>query len=132
MCQIGDIILVKEYISGDGVRLKQHPFIIIDDQGGELASIEAQYDFIGSVMSSFKSEQHRRKLLLHEENLEIKIKDGVKKDGIIKADQFYFFKKDKIEYELIGRVTEELFEVLQELILLLNSHEKIKVIAVNT
>lgn len=43
MCKVGDIILVRKYVS-NGVQLKTHSFIIIDDQNGEIQGLS--YDCI--------------------------------------------------------------------------------------
>ncbi len=34
MCKFGDVIVVKEYVGDDGVVLKQHSFVVIDDNPG--------------------------------------------------------------------------------------------------
>lgn len=114
MCRLGDIILVKKYKSEQGRLINKHPFIVINDEGGEIDGFP--FDLICSVMSSFKSEEHKRRKLKYKENLEITVDDGAEKDGFIKADQIHYFKKDLVEYDVIGSVTPELFNVLMELI----------------
>ena len=116
MCRIGDIILVEEFIGTDGSTVSRHPFIVIDDNGGEIQGMP--FDFVGSMTSSFegKEEEYKERKLSHEENLEITVNDGVKKDGYVKADQIHYFKKDSVQYRVVGQVTVELFNALMGLI----------------
>ena len=72
-------------------------------------------------MSSFKNKEQRKKKLSYPGNFPIVSNDygaidGNNKSGYIKADQFYYFNKDKIEYIFIGRLSEEIFKLLLEFI----------------
>ena len=122
MCRKGDIILINAYDDPNGEPVGKHPFIVIDDEGGEISGLE--FDFVASVMSSFKNDKHREKKLRFEENLEITVDDGVKKPGFIKTDQLHYFKKDKIDYFVVGSVTPELFNELVKLVVKWISEEK--------
>jgi hypothetical protein len=42
------------------------------------------------------------------------------KDGFIKAEQFYYFKKDKIKFRVIGSLEEDIFNLLIDFISNLN------------
>ena len=125
MCRLGDIILVQRYQGEDGRLLRHHPFIVIDDNGGEIEGLP--FDFTCSVMSSFKDEIQRRKKLTYKENMEITVEDGADKDGFIKADQIHYFNKENIEYMVVGTVTPELFNDLIDLIAELFGEEKIRI-----
>lgn len=119
MCQIGDIIVINEYKHMGNV-ISKHSFVVIDDEGGRIEGIP--YDFIANVMSSFKSEeQKRRKLDRYPANFPIEFDDRVVQDdngksGYIKADQLYYFQKDNIKYEVKGHLQPEIFNLLIEFI----------------
>lgn len=130
MCKLGDIIVVKEFIGEDGTKIKRHSFIVVNDKPGFIEGIG--YDFVTNVMSSFKDEEHRRKKLRFEENLEI-IDDDIMSDkptnnksGFIKADQLIYFDKKKIDYYVLGRISDDLLDELLMLLMLLNNKGKLK------
>ena len=60
MCQVGDIILVDHY-SDNGKTLSKHSFVVIDDNNGTIEGMS--YDMICNVLSSFKSEEQKRRKL---------------------------------------------------------------------
>lgn len=60
MCKIGDIIVIKEYRSIDDKIMKEHSFIVINDEAGIVKGLP--YTFVASVMSSFKSQEQRDKI----------------------------------------------------------------------
>ena len=127
MCKVGDIILVKEYKSDD-VILNKHSFIIIDDENGKIQGLE--YNFVCNVMSSFKDEKHKLKKLSYPGNFEVHNKETSTdrnngKDGFVKADQFYYFNKDKLNYERIGNIDEDFLKRLFEFIESLDQIEEI-------
>lgn len=116
MCCVGDIILVNRYKDGDNI-IGRHSFIVIDDEGGEIQGLP--YDFVANVLSSFKSDQQKQRKLSYDGNFPISHDDTVTnphntKDGYIKADQLYYFNKDKISYTVIGSIKEEIFNLLIE------------------
>lgn len=119
MCQVGDIIVIMEY-KDKGKVLNKHSFIVIDDEEGQIGGIP--YDFIGNVMSSFKTEEQKRwKLDRYPANFPIVFDDRVVKndngkDGYIKADQLYYFQKDTIKYEVIGSLKAEIVDLLIQFI----------------
>lgn len=110
MCKKGDIILIKEYKDGENV-LSRHSFVVIDDEGGRVCGLD--YDFVALVMSSFKDEQQRKRKLEYPGNFEITAADKQMqswangKDGYIKAEQFYYFEKPKLNFRVIGSLTED-------------------------
>lgn len=123
MCQIGDIILVynpKRFKKPIGM----HSFVVLDDNQGKIRGLD--FDFIGLLMSSMDTEDKREKLMKYDGNFPITpdeqlIEDGGNgKDACIKAEQFYFFNKDKIKYQVIGRLEEDIFNLLIEFIEELN------------
>lgn len=118
MCKAGDIILVDNYID-NGSNLCHHSFVVINDETGQIQGLD--YDFICNVMSSIKSKAQRIKKLSYPGNFEILHTDtivdkGNDRDGFIKAEQFYYFNKEKISFIIIGRMTEDAFNELIEFI----------------
>lgn len=118
MCKVGDIIVVKNYIS-QGRALNRHSFVILNADRGEIQGLD--YDLVCNVMSSFHSEAERKKKLSYPGNFEYpangeNIKNGNEKEGYIKAEQFYYFDSSKTDFYVLGTVTPELFEALIEFI----------------
>lgn len=118
MCKIGDIILVKKYKS-DNKEIGMHSFVVISDEEGEIQGLP--YDIVCNVLSSLKGGEHRKRKLSYPGNLPItskdtEIPDGNQKDGYIKAEQFYYFKKELIDYTVIGNMTIESFNMLIDFI----------------
>lgn len=115
-CRIGDIIVVKNYVS-HGVKLSQHSFVVLDTENGQIQGLD--YDLVCHVMSSFHSEEHRTKKLTYEGNLEYSpseqiVENGNNKRGFIKVDQIYYFNSNTIEYYVIGNIAPGLFNALLE------------------
>ena len=118
MCKKSDIILVSNYIS-QGNLVGKHPFVVIEDQGGQIQGVS--FDMIGNVISSFKSEEQKAKKLRYPGNFQIvaeeqNVPGGRSLDGYIKADQLYYFNKDKISYRVIGSLEPDTFNSLIEFI----------------
>lgn len=125
MCQIGDIILVynpKRFKKPIGM----HSFVVLDDNQGKIRGLD--FDFIGLLMSSMDTEDKRNKLMKYDGNFPVTPDEqliengGNGKDACIKAEQFYFFNKDKIKYQVIGRLEEDIFNLLIEFIEELNEN----------
>ena len=115
MCKIGDIILVDGYIR-DGEQIGRHSFVVLSDEKGQIQGLD--YDIVCNVMSSFHSEEHKRKKLSYKGNFPIASHDtnATKKDGYIKAEQFYYFDKSKTDFIVIGNMVEEVFNRLIDFI----------------
>lgn len=118
MCKVRDIILIEKYKS-QGKEISKHSFVVIEDNSGEIQSLP--YDFVCNVLSSFKNEDQKRKKLKFPGNFSVTGKEAVvnggnKKDGYIKADQFYYFNKDKVTYKVIGTMTKNAFNDLMDFI----------------
>ena len=101
---VGDIILINNYVD-NGRNLSRHSFVVISVDAGEIQGLD--YDVICNVLSSFKNDEQRERKLKYPGNFEIlnensSITGGNDKDGYVKAEQFYFFKLDKINYSVIG------------------------------
>lgn len=129
MCRVGDIIVVKEFKDRNGTVVPKHSFVVISDEAGIIESYS--YDFISNVMCSFHSENHKKRKLKIKSNLEIvpnKIKgrNVNNKSGYIRADDLFYFKKDKIEYKVIGRLSDDMLDKLIKLIIKLNVENKTK------
>lgn len=118
MCKAGDIILVIDYTDG-GINLNHHSFVVINDEAGQIQGLD--YNIICNVMSSFKSPEQRVKKLSFPGNFEVlhtdtNVPGGNDKDGFIKAEQFYYFNKEKIKFRVIGVMNEDAFKELIEFI----------------
>lgn len=119
MCKIGDIIVVYRYKDGNKT-LPTHSFVVLDDNNGQIQGID--FDFVGLVMSSFKDEEQKKRKLSYPGNFPITpedqdIYDGDNREsGYIKAEQFYYFNKEKIPYKVIGKLDVEIFNLLIEFI----------------
>lgn len=118
MCKVGDIIVVKNYVS-QGREISKHSFVVLSTEKGEIQGLD--YDLVCNVMSSFHSEEQRKKKLKYPGNFEYSsdsenIKNGHGKDGYIKAEQFYYFDRSKTDFYVLGNVTPELFQALIEFI----------------
>ena len=118
MCQIGDIILVQKY-KDRGQDLSRHSFVVISDENGEIQGLT--YDFIANVLSSFKSDTQRERKLKYPGNFPIDSSDTEtnphnNKFGYVKADQLYYFAKDKLSYTVIGTMKPDVFNELMNFI----------------
>lgn len=127
MCKVGDIILIKNYID-NGSKLSRHSFVVLSDESGKIQGLD--YDIICNVMSSFKNEKQREKKLSYAGNFPITHDDKITnpdngKDGYIKAEQLYYFNKDKIDYMVIGQMKPDIFNLLIEFIEELNTGFKL-------
>lgn len=112
MCKQGDIIVINEYLDHGSV-LPRHSFVVIDDEGGTVQGLS--FDFIAQVMSSFKSEEQKKRKLKYPGNFPITASDkdmnpgANSKEGYIKAEQFYYFDKSKTKFSVIGKMTDSAF-----------------------
>ncbi len=117
MCKKGDIILVRKYRDGN-YDLGRHSFVVIEDEGGRVCGLT--YDLVALVMSSFKDEEQRKKKLRYPGNFEVEPADkdmqpwANDKSGYIKAEQFYYFDKSKLDFSVIGALTDAAWEALVE------------------
>ena len=118
MCKIGDIIIVDEYKDNGNV-IPSHSFVVINDENGEIQGLS--YDFVANALSSFKGKTQKKRKLSYPGNFPITPNDTItnphnNKSGYIQSDQFYYFSKDKISYEVIGYMKPEIFNSLIEYI----------------
>lgn len=125
MCKLGDIIVVKKFKDISGKLVPKHSFVVINDEPDFIEGFA--YDFISNVMCSFHDEKHKEHKLSIKSNLEIKPSQikGTKlndKGGYIRADDLFYFKKNKIEYKVIAHIDDELLDELVQLIIKL--HDK--------
>ena len=118
MCNVGDIILIESY-RHKGCSLSRHSFVVLSIEAGTIEGLN--YDFVCSVLSSFKNEQQRTKKLGYPGNFEIAHEDSSvinnnKKDGYVKAEQLYYFNNQKISYTIIGKLHPDVFNRLVKFI----------------
>lgn len=79
------------------------------------------YDVICNVLSSFKNEKQKARKLSYPWNFPIANDDTVTDpdnglDGFVKTDQLYYFKKDKISYDVIGYINPDVLELIFQFI----------------
>ena len=118
MCKKRDIILVDEFRS-QGRTVSMHPFVVLEDEAGQIKGLP--FDLICNVFSSFKSPEQKARKLSYPGNFPItaeqtNVPGGNQKEGYIKADQLYFFKKEKISYRVIGEMEKDAFNDLIDFI----------------
>lgn len=121
MCKIGDILLI--YNARDRVSVGVHPFVVLDDTAGVVRGVYG-YDFIGLLMSSADTDTKIEKLKQFEGNFPISPDDKNlggqwqerNKAAYLKADQFFYFDKNKIKYLKIGTLSPEIFDLVIEFI----------------
>lgn len=129
MCKVGDIIVVNKYIGDDGKEIKRHSFVVIDDNNSRISGLD--YNFVACVMSSFKDEEHRKRKLRFEENVEVTSDDIISenannKSGYIKADQLFYFDKNNLDYYVFASVEPDLLDELIRIIVHLQVENKLK------
>ena len=122
MCRAGDIIIIESH-KAYGRSIGKHPFVVLNDEGGQITGID--FDFISIIISSFKDEKQKRRKLSYPGNFPITVEDkviedvkthGEPKDGFVKAEQFFFFQKDAIEYKKVGYLEEGILDLIIEFI----------------
>lgn len=128
MCKLGDIIVVNKYIGDDGKEISKHSFIVIDDNPDCIKGLN--YNLVTTVISSFKSEEQKKRKLQYKENMEICEfeRNGTKKfskPSYIKADKLFYFDKEKLDYYVFGRISDDLLDELVKLIIELSNEEKL-------
>lgn len=130
MCKLGDIIVVNNYIGEDGMVISKHSFIVVNDKPDFIEGLG--YDLVTNVMSSFKNEEQKNRKLRFMENIEI-ISDDIisnkninKKSGFVKADQLIYFDKSKIDYYVLGHISDELLDELIMIIMILAKSNKLR------
>lgn len=132
MCKLGDIIVVNSYKREDGKEIGKHSFIVIDDESGTIAGLE--YSFVASVISSFKFNNKKSKIS-YKENFELPINaiknKELRKPSYVKADQAYYFNKEKLDYYVLGSLNDEYLFNLLKLILSLSFEGKLKILTEN-
>lgn len=127
MCKVGDIIVVKNYRS-HGTVINRHSFVVLSTEKGQIQGLD--FDLVCNVMSSFHSEEHKKQKMKYPGNFvysaeQEHIKNGHGKEGYIKAEQFYYFDRDKTDFYVLGNVEPELFNELLAYIQTLEEIENI-------
>ena len=113
MCQVGDIIVVKN-CKDNSKEIGRHSFVVLNTDKGEIEGLS--FDLVCNMMSSFegKGEEYKRKKLSYPENMpysptEENIINGHSKEGFIKAGVFYYFNREDIDFYVIGNICVELY-----------------------
>lgn len=135
MCKLGDIIVVNKYMAENGKEIGRHSFIVIDDNPDSIQGLD--YTHVTTVISSFKDEEQRKNKLKYEGNMEIMEFEqngetkSFKKPSYTKADKLFYFDKNKLDYYVFGRISDDLLDELMKLILLLEKENKLTIITDN-
>ncbi len=134
MCKLGDIIVINEFKGEDNKEVSKHSFIVVDDSKGEIKGLD--YDFVAPIMSSFKDDKHKKKVLSYDVNKEItnddiKGKFKLRKGSYIKANKLYYFDKNKISYTVLARINDDYLDELIKLILALDEKDRLSIITTN-
>lgn len=134
MCKLGDIIVVKEFKNEYGDIVPKHSFVIINDEEDYVEGF--RYDFVSNMLCSFHDEDHKKKKLKYEQNLPVREEkisgENINnKEGFIKADQLYYFNKNKIQYKVLAHIDPELLDELVQLILKLKEKGLLQPIITN-
>ena len=133
MCKVGDIIVVNNYVGDDGKRIGKHSFIVINDEEGQIMGLD--YNLVAIVMSSFKSQEQKKKKLKYKGNIELPLdvmdKENLKKDSYVKADKVFYFDKEKLDYFVLATINDEFMDELIKIILKLAMEGKLEQIINN-
>ncbi len=118
MCKIGDIILINNF-KVDGMTIPRHSFIVIEDSNGQINGLP--YDFISVIMTSIKNNSQEFHKLgfpgnFYLDNSETNTNPNNGKDSIVMTDIFYYFNKNKITYQNIGSINNDILEILFDFI----------------
>lgn len=134
ICKLGDIIVVNEFKDKNGEIIPKHSFVVINDEPDYVEGL--RYDFVSNVMCSFKNDEHKKKKLRYESNLEIK-NGAIKgknlngKEGYIRANELFYFNKKKIKYKVMAHMNDELLDELVQLIIKLHDQNKEETVLTN-
>lgn len=118
MCKVGDIIKIEKYIGDDGKEVGRHSFVVISEDEDVIQGYN--FDFVGCPMSSIKSDAQREKVAADERLMIIKSNDqnGMPasnyEESFIKSNLFYYFQKNKIQYQLLGSLNIETYMKLMK------------------
>ena len=135
MCKIGDIIKIEKYICDDGALVGRHTFVVLSEDKDTIKGLS--FDLVATPMSSIKSEKHREKIAKNHRLMIIKTNDqnnmpaSKYEESFIKAHLMYYFKKDKIKYQVLGALNVETFLELENKLSLLDSKNEIEQIIKN-
>lgn len=122
MCKVGDIILIKKCKSNNH-KIGKHSFVVLSTEDGNIAGLE--FNLVCNLMSSFegKGEEYKKKKLSYPENMpyepseeNIILEKVNGKEGFIKAGVYFYFRREDLEYTVIGNVLDELLNKLMEYI----------------
>ncbi len=122
MCKVGDIILINN-CKRNNREIGKHSFVVLSTADGQIAGLE--FNLVCNLMSSFegKGSDYKKKKLSYPENMpyepleeNIILGNANNKDGFIKAGVYFYFKKEDLDYVVIGNVLDELLNRLFEYI----------------
>ena len=120
VCKVGDIILIQNAMR-DGQEIGRHSFIVINTDGGQIEGVP--FDFVCNVMSSFtgKGQAYKLRKLSYPDNIpydpnDVNVPNGNDKEGFIKPGVLFYFDQSKIDFEVIGDISIDLYNRIMEFI----------------
>lgn len=114
MCQVGDVISIKNY-KDQREATYPHAFVVISVEPDKLNQIP--YNLTCTAISAFKDENHRIRKMESPGNFpfnldEHDVEAGKSNAGYIKADQLFYFQSEMIDKNVIGKLEPEKFNAL--------------------
>lgn len=135
MCQIGDLIKIEKYIGDDGEEVGRHTFVVLSESEDMIKGLK--FDLVGSPISSIKTKEQREKIEEDSRLMIIKTNDqngmpaSKYEESFIKSHLMYYFKKDKIDYKVLGALNVETFLELQDQLNRLDESDDIEQVITN-
>lgn len=121
--KIGDIILVRHFVDFDNKPMKPHPFVVTDDNQGIIEGMD--FNIVSNMLGSYHNEHHREFKRKFDGNVELKICDGVKKNGFVRGEQLYYFYDEDTDFFVIGNVTDDALQRIIDKIIQMNNENKL-------
>lgn len=134
MCKLGDVVVINKFKNEFGETVPKHSFVIINDEEDYIEGF--RYDFVSNMLCSFHDDEHKRKEMRYKQTLPVKEEkisgENINsKEGYIKADQLYYFDKNKIQYKVLAHIDQDLLDKLVQLIVELNDEGLLKPVYTN-
>ena len=107
---------------------------MIDDKSNCIQGLN--YDYVCNMMCSFHSAKHKKNKLKYLQNILVKERQAYGeningKEGYIKANKVYYFRKDKIKYYVIAQLDGEVLKKLFKIISILYNNKRLEAITTN-
>lgn len=93
--EMGDIVFAQKFNYENGINGESHLFVIIDDEDNGV-SIE----YFGLIVSSHREKSKLNSNFEYNEPIDASLKNGLKKDSIVKCDQIYSIPHDNVAFKI--------------------------------